>query len=327
MHIRNWIIATITSAMASFFMPSLTAAQDVFPSRPVSLLVPFPPGGVADIVARSLAPSLEKTWGQSVVIVNRPGAGGALGTRQVATAKPDGYTILLALASVSTNPEQERINKRPAAFQLNQLMPVARLSVDQMMLAVRKESKYKTLDDVVKDVKNNPGKISYASSGVYGVYHVATSMFTNEAGLSMNHIPYSGGPPALVALLSGEVDVSLVTRSVGVSHLKSGTLRGLAAWGAEKWSDFPDVPTLKSQGFDADYQLWSGLFVPSGTPSDVTRVIREAVKKAMEDPQFKASLAQNNASQAYMDAPEFKKFWDEDARRLTDAIQKIGPTN
>lgn len=319
-------LTVAASLVAAAAWPLSGYAQDKFPSRAISLLVPFPPGGVADIVARAMAPVLEKKLGQSVVIVNRPGAGGALGTGQLANAKPDGYTLLVALASISTNPEQERINKRPAPFQLNQLMPVARLSMDQMMLAVRAESKYKSVADLLADARAQPGKISYASSGIYGVYHVATSMFTSAAGVSMNHVPYSGGPPALMALLSGDVDVSLVTRSVGSAHLKSGKLRGLAAWGSEKWSDFPEVPTIKSQGVDVDYQLWSGLFAPAGTPADVIQVLREAVRSAMDDPQFKASLARQQASPAYMDTPEFQKYWEADAARLIAAVQKIGPT-
>jgi tripartite-type tricarboxylate transporter receptor subunit TctC len=324
---RQFAISAAGVLLTAGMLPGLVLAQDKYPSKPVTLLVPFPPGGVADIVVRSLAPALEKKWGQSVVVVNRPGAGGALGTGQLANARPDGYTLLVALASVSTNPEQERINKRPAAFQLNQLMPVARLSMDQMMLAVRAESKYKNLRDLLNDARAQPGKISYASSGVYGVYHVATSMFTHAAGVNMNHIPYNGGPPALMALLSGDVDVSLVTRSVGLAHLQSGKLRGLAAWGAEKWQDFPGVPSLKEQGFDADYQLWSGLFAPAGTPGEVVNILRDAVRGAMDDPQFKANLLRQQASSAYMDTPEFQKYWAEDAKRLIDAVQKIGPTN
>ena len=324
---RQFAITVAGGLLTAALPPGFVLAQEKYPSKPVTLLVPFPPGGVADIVARSLAPALEKKWGQSVVVVNRPGAGGALGTGQLVNARPDGYTLLVALASVSTNPEQERINKRPAAFQLNQLMPVARLSMDQMMLAVRAESKYKNLRDLLNDARAQPGKISYASSGVYGVYHVATSMFTHAAGVNMNHIPYNGGPPALMALLSGDVDVSLVTRSVGLPHLQSGKLRGLAAWGSEKWSDFPGVPSLKEQGFDADYQLWSGLFAPAGTPGEVVNVLRDAVRGAMDDPQFKASLLRQQASSASMDTPEFQKYWAEDAKRLIDAVQKIGPTN
>lgn len=321
---RRLAVASTLLSMAGW--PLIGFAQDKFPIRPISLLVPFPPGGVADIVARSLAPVIEKKLGQPVVIVNRPGAGGALGTGQVASAKPDGYTLLVALASISTNPEQERINKRPAPFQLSQLTPVARLSLDQMMLAVRAESKYKNVADLLNDARAQPGKISYASSGVYGVYHVATGMFTAATGVNMNHVPYSGGPPALMALLSGEVDVSLVTRSVGLPHLKSGKLRGLAAWGSDKWTDFPEVPTIKSLGIDVDYQLWSGLFAPTGTPPEVLQTLREAIRYAMDDPQLKASLARQQASPAYMDAPEFQKYWEADAARLISAVQKIGPT-
>lgn len=261
-------------------------------------MVPFPPAGVADIVARALAPVMERRLGQPVVVVNKAGAGGALGTGQVASAKPDGYTLLIALASISTNPEQERLNKRPAPFQL-------RKPCDRRQLV----------------------QVSYASSGVYGVYHVATSMFTDAANIRMNHVPYGGGPPALMALLSGEVDVSLITRSVGAPHLRSGKLRPLAAWGNEKWADYPDVPTIHSAGFDVDYQLWSGMFAPAGTPPAVMNVLRDAVRAAVNDAAFKQSLQKQGATLAYLDAPEFRRYWDADARRLISAIQKIGPTN
>ncbi len=302
-------------------------AQDKFPSRPIQMVVPFPPGGVADIVARAISPALEKGLGQSLVVVNKPGAGGALGTGVVASARPDGYTLLIALASISTNPEQERLNKRPSPFQLNQLTPIARISMEEMMLAVRPESKYRTVADVVSDARRRPGAVSYSSSGIYGVYHVAMNMFTDAASIKMNHIPYGGGAPALMALLSGEVDVALVTRSVGVAHLKSGKLRPLAAWGGEKWSDYPETPTIKAEGYDVDYQLWSGMFAPAGTAPEVLAALRSAVRVAVQDPQFKNTLARQGASIAYLDAPEFQRYWDADAQRLIAAMQKIGNTN
>lgn len=320
------LLMTLTAGMAlAWGVPSM--AEEKYPSKPITLVVPFPPGGVADIVARALSPALEKRLGEPVVIVNKPGAGGALGTGTVATAKPDGYTYLLALASISTNPEQERLNKRPPPFQLNQLAPVARLSMEEMMLAVRSESKYKNVADVVGDARSRPGAVSYASSGMYGVYHVAMSMFTMAANVKMNHVPYAGGPPALMALLSGEVDVALVTRSVGAAHLKSGKLRPLAAWGRQKWSDYPETPTIKDEGFDVDYQLWSGMFAPAQTPPAVLSVMRDAIRSAVEDPSFKSTLARQGAALAYLDAPEFQKYWDADARRLIGAVQRIGPTN
>jgi len=324
MNRKKALAALMVSALLGPSLHSGAFAQDKYPNHPIQMVVPFPPGGVADIVARAIAPALERGLGQSVVVVNKAGAGGALGTGVVATAKPDGYTLLMALASVSTNPEQERLNKRPSPFQLNQLTPIARISMDEMMLAVRTESKYQTVADVVSEARKRPGAVSYSSSGIYGVYHVAMNMFTDAAHIRMNHIPYAGGAPALMALLSGEVDVALVTRSVGAAHLKSGKLRPLAAWGSEKWSDYPQVPTIKAEGFDVDYQLWSGMFAPAGTPPEVLAALRSAVKAAVQDPQFKATLAKQGTAIAYMDSPEFQRYWDADAQRLIGAMQKIG---
>lgn len=321
---KNALVALLTSAMLGLSIHPGAFAQEKYPSRPIQMVVPFPPGGVADIVARALSPALEKGLGQPIVVLNKPGAGGALGTGMVATAKPDGYTLLMALASISTNPEQERLNKRPSPFQLNQLTPIARISMEEMMLAVRTESKYETVADVVSEARKRPGAVSYSSSGIYGVYHVAINMFTDAARIKMNHIPYAGGAPALMALLSGEVDVALVTRSVGAAHLKSGKLRPLAAWGSEKWSDYPQVPTIKAEGFDVDYQLWSGVFAPAGTQPEALAAVRTAVRAAVQDAQFKAALAKQGAVLAYMDGPEFQRYWDADAQRLITAIQKIG---
>jgi tripartite-type tricarboxylate transporter receptor subunit TctC len=262
--------------------------------------------------------------GQPVVVVNRPGAGGALGAAQVAAARPDGYTLLVALSSISTNPEQEVINNRPAAFQLNQLTPIARISKEDMMLAVRADSRYRSFADVIADAKTRPGAVSYASSGVYGVYHVATEMLADAAGISLLHAPYNGGAPALMALLGGQVDFGLVTRSVGAAQLKAGKLRALAAWGDSRWPDYPELPSLKELGYFVDYTLWSGMFAPAGTPPEVLQVLRSAVKSALEDAEFRDAMARLGAPLVYQDAPEFQRYWDADAERLIRAIRKIG---
>ena len=149
---KTFVMAGVGACIAAL-ASALARAQERFPQHAISLLVPFPPGGVADIVARSLAPVMERRLGRPVLVVNKPGAGGALGTGVVAAAKPDGYTLLVALASISTNPEQERLNKRPAPFQLNQLAPVARISTEEMMLAIRADSKYRSVGDVVEDAR------------------------------------------------------------------------------------------------------------------------------------------------------------------------------
>lgn len=311
-------------AMLALALAGAASGQDAYPTRPVTVIVPFPPGGVADIVARVIAPAMERSLGQPVVVSNRPGAGGTVGAAALANSAADGYSLLMALASISTNPEQDRVSGRQSAFQLSQLAPVARISIEPMLLAVRAGSPYRSLKDVIEDAKNRPARITYASSGLYGVYHVATEMFTHEAGVRLHHIPYKGGAPALLALLSGEVDIGLVTRAVGLKHLQAGTLRPLAAWGSRRWEQFPDLPTVKELGFDVEYNLWSGLFAPAGTPEPVMKKVRQAVRTAMDDAQFKSAMEKLQASLAYMDAPDFAKFWQADAARLSAVVRRMG---
>lgn len=293
--------------------------------RPVSIVVPFPPGGVADIVARTIAPGMERAFRQPVVVINRPGAGGTVGTVAVAHAAPDGYTLLMALASISTNPEQDRIGGRSASFELADLTPLARLSVEPMLLAVRPDSPHRTLRDLVEDAQRRPGVLSYASSGVYGVYHIATEMFARAAGIQLNHVPYNGGAPALLALVGGDVDFGLVTRSVGLKQLQAGKLRPLAAWGGQRWDELPDVRTVAELGFaGGEYTLWSGLFVRAGTPDAVTMKIREAVRTTVTDPSFASTMARLHVAPSYLDAPEFARFWESDASRLTAVVRRMG---
>lgn len=320
---RRASLHALAAALTST-LPGWSLAQARFPNRAISLIVPFPPGGVADIVARAIGPAMERRLGQPVVVINRPGAGGALGAAQAATARPDGYTVLMALSSISTNPEQEVINNRPAAFQLNQLTPLARISKEDMMLAVRPESRYRNFQDVIADAKAKPGAVSYASSGVYGVYHVATEMLADAAGISLLHAPYNGGAPALLALMGGQVDFGLVTRSVGAAQLKAGKLRPIAAWGDTRWPDHPDIPSLKESGHFVDYTLWSGMFAPAGTPAEILQVLRSAVRSAVEDSEFREAMTRLGALVIYQDAPEFQRYWEADAERLIRAIRKIG---
>ena len=312
------------TAVAILFFAGATYGQGNYPARVVSIIVPFPPGGVADIVARAVAPSMERALGQPILVINKAGAGGSVGAAAVASAPPDGYTLLMALASISTNPEQDRIGGVLPSFRLSQLSPIARISIEPMMLAVRAESPIISLGGLVEAAHKRPGKLTYASSGVYGVYHVATEMLAYEAHLSLHHIPYKGGAPALLALLSGEVETGLVTRSVGLKHLQAGTLRPLAALGSARWEQFPDVPTLKELGYDVDYSLWSGLFAPSNTPAGVNDMLRRAVRGAIADPQFRSAMAKMQASIAYLDAPDFKEYWDADSARLIRVVQRLG---
>jgi tripartite-type tricarboxylate transporter receptor subunit TctC len=290
-------------------------------------VVPFSAGGTADIVARALSPYLERSLGKPIVIVNRQGAGGAIGAAAVATAKPDGYTLLMALTGVSTNPEQERVNGRPAPFQLEQLTPLARITVDPMFVAVRQDSSHQSLKAVLDGARKRPAALSYASAGVYGVYHVATEMLAHAAGISLLHVPYPGGAQAMTALLSGEVDMGLVTSSVGQPFLKTGKLRPLAVMSEERWKQLPDVPTLGELGINASYTVWSGLFAPSGTAPEVLNTLDAAIRAASRDAQFVAAIERSGASLAYLDAAPFAQFWRQDSERLIQAVRRIGKIN
>jgi tripartite-type tricarboxylate transporter receptor subunit TctC len=317
----RWSIAALVTLVLA---AAAAIAQDRYPSKPITMVVAFPPGGVADLTARPTAHVLQKILKQPVIVLNKPGAGGSIGTASVATAHPDGYTLLMALSSVSTNPEADRLAGRPPAFDLKQLEPIALVSADPTVFMVRADSPYKTLKDVVEEANKRPGGISYASSGNYGTYHVATEMFAHAAGIKMHHIPYGGGGPALTAILGGQVDLGMLGPSVAISQVKAGKLRPLATLGGKRLASLPDVPTLKELGYDIEYYIWSGLFAPAGTPSDVISALRDAMRQVVEDSEFKASMAKIETPIAYLDAPEFRKFFEQDAQRLIAVVRRIG---
>jgi len=299
-------------------------AQD-YPTKPISMIVAFPPGGVAELVGRPLAASMEKTLGQPVLIINRPGAGGAVGTTVAAKAAPDGYTILMTLSSISIFPVSDPLEGKPAPYQLSDFMPIALVTADPTVLVVRADSPYKTVQDFVAAAKANPGKINYSSSGVYGTLHVAMEMFAGAAGIQLFHIPYQGGGPALTALLGGQVEALASGPAAAVGQIKAGKMRALASWGAQRLALMPDLPTFKELGYkDVEFYIWSGVVAPAAIPANVQHKLRAAVRSAVADPQFVSAMAKVSTPISYLDAPEFKDFWVADAARLRVAVEKIG---
>src|SRR5690349_23795791 len=212
---------------AILLVSSFAGAQD-YPSRPITMIVPFPPGGVADIVGRPLAASLEKSLKQPVVVVNREGAGGAIGMAAVAKAAPDGYTILMGLSSISIFPVSDRINGKTPPYELKEFAPIALVTADPTVLVVRTDGPYRTVKDFVEAAKANPGKINYSSSGVYGTLHVAMEIFANAAGIRLFHVPYQGGGPAVTALLGGQVQALASGPAPAIGQIKAGKMRALA---------------------------------------------------------------------------------------------------
>ncbi len=306
-------------------LPLGVGAEEPYPSRPIQLIVPFPPGGVADLTARPLAPAMEKALKQPVVVQNKTGAAGAVGMSFVANAKPDGYTILLALSSISIIPEADKLFDRKPAYTLDQLTPIALISADPTILVVHADRPWKSVKELVEDAKKRPGQISFSSSGVYGTLHMATEMLSHAAGVKFKHVPYNGAGPALTAILGGHVDMLASGPAVVIPHIKSGKLRPLAGWGAKRVEALPSVPTFKELGYEnVEFYIWAGVFAPTGTPAAVLRTLRDAVKQSVQDPDLKAAMTKIQTPITYMDAPEFQKFYDKDAKMLADAVKRVG---
>ncbi len=314
------LVASLTAIVAA--LP--VHAQDAYPSKPISMVVPFPPGGVADIVARPVGEAMSRVLNVPVVIENKPGAGGGIGMGYVAKAKPDGYTVLLALSSISILPEADKVTGRAPMYQLDQLVPIARLTADPTVLTVRADSQWKTLQDFVADARKRPGAITYGSSGNYGTMHVPMEMLASSAGVKLLHVPYTGAGPAVVALLGGTVDAIATGPSTVIQQVRSGKLRVLASWGDKRLASLPDVPTLTESGYDAIFFQWSGLFAPAGTPEPMIARLREAAHAAAADPRFIAALATVETPIQYMDAPELQRFWEADAKKLGDVVRRVG---
>jgi tripartite-type tricarboxylate transporter receptor subunit TctC len=313
------IAAGITLALAA-----ATAFAQSYPSKPITMVVPFPPGGVADIVGRPLASQMEKALKQPIVVVNRTGAGGAVGMASVAKAPADGYTILMALSSISIFPVSDRINGKQPAYELKDFAPIALITADPTVLVVGADSPWKTLKEFVASAKAYPGKINYSSSGVYGTLHVAMEIFANAAGIQLFHVPYQGGGPALTALLGGQVHALASGPAPAVGQIKGGKVRALASWSTERLPLLPEIPTFKELGYDAEFYIWSGVFAPAPVPTPVLDRLRLAVREAATSEEFKGAMEKVQTPVNYLDAPAFRSYWEKDAARLKVALEKIG---
>ena len=311
--------AALTGALSTYAL-----AQEEFPNHPVSMLVPFPPGGVADTVGRPVAEAMGRALKQTVIVDNKGGAGGGIGMAQVAKSKADGYSVLMSLSSIVVLPEADKVLKRSPMFTLDQLRPVARFTADPTALVVRADSPWKTYADFIAAARAKPGTITFGSSGNYGTMHVPMEQLKAATNTFMLHVPYTGAGPAVLAVLAGQVDAVSTGPSSVMQHVRAGKLRVLAHWGEGRLAALPDVPSLKELGVPISYSQWSGLFVPAGTPEAVVTRLRQAARAAAEDARANQALASAGTSFQYLDAPEFERFVQADARSMAELVKRIG---
>lgn len=319
MHRRNLLAA----GLAPLALPAW--AQEGFPARPVQMIVAFPPGGQADVVARPIAAALERLWRQSVPVVNRPGASGEIGNASVARAAPDGQTLLMALASLPVLPAAARINGRAPAYEIDQFTPIALITADPTVLVVNASSPWRTLEEFLEDARKRPGQIAYSSAGTYSTLHLPMAMLAQQARVDLLHVPFQGGGPALTALLGGQVQALASGPGPATPHVREGRLRALATWGSRRLPGYEDVPTLVERGFpECEFYLWAAVFGPAGLPAPVQAALRAGLAAAVRDPEAARALAAGGNTLDYRDGAAFEEFFRADTLRLQRLVQALG---
>lgn len=319
---RHFVAGTAAAAAALAVRPGF--AQGVYPTHAVTLVNPFPPGGAADKVGQPLKAVLEPVLKQPVIIETKSGAAGAVGAQYAASAKPDGYTLLLHITSISGFAEVDKLFGRTPKFTTADFIPIARYVADPCALLVNDQTPYKTLKDFVDDAKKRPDEIVFSSSGLYGALHIPMAQFMQKADIKMRHLPTRGGGPALTAFLGNNAQCLVSSISAAMTQIKAGKAKPLAMFGGKRSKALPDVPTMKELGYDLEYYLWVGLFAPKGTPDNVIKVMREASDKAAHTEAFKTAMKNLGQELDYMDQPEFAKFWASDAAKIEAAVRSIG---
>jgi tripartite-type tricarboxylate transporter receptor subunit TctC len=270
-------------ALAVFF--SFSAYSQPYPAKPIRLIVSYPAGGGADAVARLISPKLGEFLGQPVLVENRGGASGTIAADLVAKSSPDGYTLLLDAANHAVNPSL--LPKLPydpdKAF-----APVTLLALFPNMVVVNPAFPVSSIQDLIKKVKAEPGKISFASSGNGSAQHLAAELFRQRAGLDMVHVPYKGGGPALTDVMGGQVPLYFANMASGLPHVKSGKLKALAVTGAKRSSAMPDLPTVAESGMPG-YQVyeWNAIFAPAGTPPAIVNRLQAEIAKVVKLPEVR----------------------------------------
>src|SRR5262245_13226593 len=317
---RSFIVGTAAALAAG---PA--SAQDAYPSRAITIVNAFPPGGVNDIVTRPLAAAMEPLLKQAVVVETKAGAAGQVGAQVVANAKPDGYTLLSHNTGISGYAEVDRLFGRDAKATRADFITLARIVADPVVLLVNDQQPYRTLKEFVDAARQQPNSILYSSGGLYGATHFPMALLTTAAGgLQLRHLPTNGGGPAITAILGNNAQATAQSVTATLAHIKSGKLRPLALYGGARSKLLPDVPTLKELGYDVEYYLWVGLFVPKNTPAPVVTTLRTAIGKAAHSEPYTAALKNAGLDLAYLDGPDFATFWEADIKRVEEAVRSIG---
>ena len=307
------ILCLISTVFFLFGILSIASAED-FPSRPIKVIVGFSPGGTTDLIARAVAGVAPEFLGQALVVINKPGASGTIAAKEVANAKPDGYTLMIAGGSETVS--VGHFKKLPY-HPIDSFSPIIRFVRARMLLNVNANAPWKTFQEFVADAKKNPGKYKYASSGHGGIYHAALMAMCDRAGIKMKHVPYKGGAPGLAALMGGHVDMAVASDAEAWPLVEGGKIRTLALTSNDRSPIMKDVPTLKELGYDVFLENQKGFVAPANTPKERIQFLHEAFKKVYEHKAFVQLCGRLKLELGYLGPDEFRKS-------LQDMYNQIG---
>jgi tripartite-type tricarboxylate transporter receptor subunit TctC len=317
MGVQATAFAVALAIGAQVALTATTHAADLpkdYPNRPVRLIVPFPPGGSNDILGRFLATKLTERLGQQVIVDNRPGADGIIGSELAVRSTPDGYTLLIVSTSYSMNPG---IHKKMPFDPVKDLAPIAMLGTGPNAIVVNPSFPTKTVKDLIAAAKARPGQINYASSGIGGFNHFGGELFKSVAGVDMTHVPYKGGGPALVDIIAGHVPVLFSTLTQVLPHQRSGKLRVIATGGAKRAPALPDIPTVMEAGVNYEVTIWWGVLGPKGLPPALANGLNATIAKILAEPDTQKRLAAEAAEPVQVTPAEFSQIIEKDIAKWT----------
>jgi tripartite-type tricarboxylate transporter receptor subunit TctC len=311
------------AAVACSLIFAMGARGEEYPTRPIRLVVPFTPAGATDILARIIGQNLSQAWGQQVVVDNRPGAAGNIGTELVAKAPPDGYTLLMC--TVSTHGINPSLYKKIPYDAVKDFAPVSLVALVPNVLEVNPAVEAKTVAELIALAKKNPGKLNFASSGSGTSVHMSAELFKLLAGLDIVHVPYKGSAPALTDLLGGQVDLMFDNLPASLSHIKAGKLRPLAVTSAHRSPALPEVPTMAEAGIEGyEATAWFGVLAPAGTPRPIVEKLAAEIAKGLKTPAGKAALADQGAEAVGGTPDEFGVFIKAELEKWAKVVKASG---
>ena len=313
----GWLRA-IAGALFTILCISGALAQ-TYPSRNITIVVPFPAGGIVDAAARLLQPELEKTLGQPVIVENRAGAAGVVGTAAVAKSEPDGHTLLIVTSSHTTTPV---INSKVPYDTERDLAPIAIFARDPLLIVVSKNVAAKTLPEFVALAKADPGKLNYATPGYGSGAHFVTELLSQRAGIKIQHVPYRGGAPVLMAMVSGEMQFAALSGQVSLPQIEAGAIRAIAVGGLQRHPALPDVATVAESGYPGfEAVQWIGMLAPRGTPKEIIDRLNQVIAKAVRDPEVAARFSAQHMTPVATTPEEFQATIEREVKQWRDVAQ------